>query len=226
MAGFIQFIRDNFAHVAPLLGAAAFAIVIIIERTRALVWGYPMQSTEAFFERIRNLVMSDKINEAVAFCERYWKKPVARVVKEGLTRADQPESLIENGLQITVGEVTQTITARTGFLATIANVATLLGLLEDPGADPVFRSRRKRERSNAIRTSGSGYLDRDERDDDRTRHRHPVHDRLQLSHEPHQQAERGSGSLGGADSACSSSATTRRDEPRRRHPPLQRRPRR
>lgn len=128
MAGFIQFIRDNITHVAPLLGAAAFAVVIIIERTRALVWAYPMQSTEAFFERIRNLVMSDKINEAVAFCERYWKKPIARVVKEGLTRADQPESLIESGLQITVGEVTQTITARTGFLATIANVATLLGL--------------------------------------------------------------------------------------------------
>jgi biopolymer transport protein ExbB/TolQ len=128
MGAYLAFIKENFTHVGPILAAGAFAIVITIERTKALVWGYPMEGQEAFFERVRALVMADKINEAIAFCERYWKKPVARVVKEGLSRAEQPDSLIEHGLQIAVGEVTQKITARTGFLATIANVATLLGL--------------------------------------------------------------------------------------------------
>jgi biopolymer transport protein ExbB/TolQ len=50
------------------------------------------------------------------------------VVKEGLKRANQPEGLIEHALQIAVGEVTQKVQARTAFLSTIANVATLLGL--------------------------------------------------------------------------------------------------
>lgn len=128
MEGFFNFVRENFTHVGPILAAGAFAITIIIERSRALIWDYPMENQEAFFEKVRGLVMADKINEAIAFCERFWRKPVARVVKQGLTRADQPDTLIEHGLQITVGEVTQQVQERTTFLATIANVATLLGL--------------------------------------------------------------------------------------------------
>jgi biopolymer transport protein ExbB len=128
MEAFLTFIRENFAHVAPILGAGFFAVVIIIERTRALVWEYPLANQDAFFEKVRGLVMADKINEAIAFCERFWTKPVARVVKQGLMRADQPESLIEHGLQIAVGDVSVQIQARTSFLATIANVSTLLGL--------------------------------------------------------------------------------------------------
>jgi biopolymer transport protein ExbB/TolQ len=128
MGGFMSFIRENFAHIAPILAAGAFGVAIILERLRALMFTYPMQSQEAFFEKIRNMVMADRIGEAIAFCERYWTKPAAVVVKEALKRANQPEGLIEHGIQIAVGEATQKIQARTPFLATIANVATLLGL--------------------------------------------------------------------------------------------------
>jgi biopolymer transport protein ExbB/TolQ len=53
---------------------------------------------------------------------------VAQIVKQALLRAHQPETLIEHGLQLAVGTATQKIQKRTTFLATIANVATLLGL--------------------------------------------------------------------------------------------------
>ena len=66
--------------------------------------------------------------EAIAFCERYRSKLIAQVVREGLLRAHQPESLIEHGLEIAIGEASEKVQARTGFLATIANVATLMGL--------------------------------------------------------------------------------------------------
>jgi biopolymer transport protein ExbB/TolQ len=36
--------------------------------------------------------------------------------------------MIENGLDLVVNETTQQISARTGYLSTIANVATLMGL--------------------------------------------------------------------------------------------------
>src|SRR5690606_11332717 len=52
-----------------------------------------------------------------------------QVVKEGLLRAHHPESIIEHGLQVVVGEYSEKIQSRTQFLATVANVATLLGLL-------------------------------------------------------------------------------------------------
>lgn len=129
MGNFFNFLIQHFTHVAPILASAAFGIVITLERTRALVWAYPLDAAEVFFERIRNMVMADKIGDAIALCERYRAKPLVNVVKEGLMRADQPEALIEHGLQLAVGEATEKITARTSFLATIANVATLLGLL-------------------------------------------------------------------------------------------------
>jgi biopolymer transport protein ExbB/TolQ len=129
MAAFIDFLRTNFWHVAPILISGAFATAIILERARALIWGYPLRNSRAFFDKIRDLVMADRLAEAIAYCDQYKGKPSARVVREALLRAHQPEILIEDGLELAVSENGQVITKRTGFLATIANVATLLGLL-------------------------------------------------------------------------------------------------
>jgi biopolymer transport protein ExbB/TolQ len=128
MAKFIAFIINDFFHVAPILAVGAFGLFIMAERTRALLFSYPLDRMDAFFEKIRVMVMADRLADAMALCERFRGKPVATVVRAGLMRADQPESLIEDGLQIAVGEVQERIGLRTGFLATIANVATLLGL--------------------------------------------------------------------------------------------------
>lgn len=128
MGNFFDFLRTNFWHVAPILLAGAFAIAICVERSRALFWVYPIRDPESFFDKLRDLILGGKLAEAVALCDRYPSKPAAKVVKQALLRAHQPENLIENGLQLSVGEATQKIQKRTTFLATIANVATLLGL--------------------------------------------------------------------------------------------------
>lgn len=126
--GFYAFIRDNFFHALPILVAGGFAIAIIAERIRALFQTYPIQDTDGFFDRVSDLVMNGKLPEALALCDRFPQKPVSLVVKSGLLRAHQPEELIEHGLEISVGQNIQKISKRTSFLATIANVATLLGL--------------------------------------------------------------------------------------------------
>lgn len=128
MSGFFDFVRQNFMHVAPILAAGAIAIAIIAERSRALFQVYPIQDQQGFFDKVTDLVLAGKNQDAVALCDRFPAKPTARVVKQALLRAHQPEALIEAGLQIAVGESTQAIQKRTNFLATIANVATLLGL--------------------------------------------------------------------------------------------------
>ncbi|MDR3607062.1 MAG: MotA/TolQ/ExbB proton channel family protein [Oligoflexia bacterium] len=128
MNGIGEFIQENFMHVAPILIAGAIALVIALERLAALIWSYPLNRPSAFYEKIRNLILNEKISEAIAYCERYRQKPAANVVREGLLRAHQPESVIAHGLEIAVGEAQERIGARTAFLATIANVATLLGL--------------------------------------------------------------------------------------------------
>ena len=75
------------------------------------------------------MVLSDRLAEAVAMCERYKSKLVPQVVREALLRAHQPELMIEDGLAIVVSEAMEKLQKRTQFLATIANVSTLLGLL-------------------------------------------------------------------------------------------------
>jgi len=128
MTDLLNFIGNNFLHILPLLLAAAFAIAIVVERSVALFVRYPMHNFDKFFERISDLVMSGKIADAISVCDAQGSKPAAEVVKQTLLRAHQPEPLIEHGLEIAVGKANQSITQRTQFLSSIANVATLLGL--------------------------------------------------------------------------------------------------
>ena len=129
MGAMVKFCIEHLSHVAPILLCGAFGIVIIVERSVALYFSYPIDNFEGFFERMRLLIMKDQINEAIALCERYRSKPAARIMREGLMRAHQPEALIESGIEIVVGDANEKIQNRTSFLATIANVATLFGLL-------------------------------------------------------------------------------------------------
>lgn len=129
MSGFFDFIRNNLMHVAPVIAAGAIAIAIVAERSRALFKLLPIEDMQGFFDKVTELVLAGKVGDAVALCDRYGDKPAAKVAKQGLLRAHQPEALIEHGLQLAVGDATQAVQKRTGYLATIANVATLLGLL-------------------------------------------------------------------------------------------------
>lgn len=129
MGSMFRFIQENLFHVAPILIVGVFAVAITIERVKALFYTYPLHNAASFFETIRSLVHSDRVGEALVVCDRFGEKPVANVVRAGLMRAHQPESMVENGLEIAVSEASDRIRARTGFLSTIANVSTLLGLL-------------------------------------------------------------------------------------------------
>lgn len=128
MQQMIEFVKENFSHIAPIIIAGVFAIAIIAERVFALYFLYPLRNEDAFFEKIRDLVMASKVGEAIALCERYSGKPAAQVVKKALLRAHQPETLIEGGLEIALQEAAHKLHRRTAFLSMIANVATLLGL--------------------------------------------------------------------------------------------------
>lgn len=125
----ISFIKDHFFHAAPILAAAALGLIIILERTYCLYLRYPLANAEGFLEKVSAAVMQANVNQAAQICNRHKGKPMARVVKAGMLRAHLPEGLIQDGIQLALQSCTQLITKRTAFLATIANVATLLGLV-------------------------------------------------------------------------------------------------
>ena len=125
---FVLFLKNDILHFAPILVAAWVAISILLERLPALVWIYPLKSSKEFFSNLRYLIMADRTADALALCDKHKKKLVAQVVKVGILRAHQPEALIEDELELAVREAGQKVQRLTPFLATIANVATLLGL--------------------------------------------------------------------------------------------------
>ncbi|MGE0616227.1 MAG: MotA/TolQ/ExbB proton channel family protein [Bacteriovoracia bacterium] len=127
---FLEFLKNpqNIMHVAPLLVVGAFAIAIVVERIRSVFFTYPMRNSEGFFERITELTLSGKTGDAVQLCDKHLHTPLAKVTKAALVRAHLPEGMIEHGIEYSVGEACHAIQKRTSFLATIANVATLLGL--------------------------------------------------------------------------------------------------
>jgi biopolymer transport protein ExbB len=128
MENIFEFVAGNFLHVAPILIAGVIASAIVLERFRALVLKYPLRNIDGFFDHLRDLLMADRLAEAIAFCDKQGDKPVAHVARVALLRAHQPETLIIDGLEIAIGKAIQKIQKRTAFLSAIANVSTLLGL--------------------------------------------------------------------------------------------------
>ena len=126
--GFLEFITGNLAHVLPILIVGVLGFAITLERIMALYFIYPVRNVEDFFEKIASFVSSGKMQDASALCERHSNQLHSKIVKAALSRAEMPESLIEDGLEMTMNQTRQAVQRRTGFLATIANVSTLLGL--------------------------------------------------------------------------------------------------
>lgn len=108
------------------LGIAALAL--IIERAKVLYFDYAIK-TEHFMTQLKSLVLNDQIEEAVTFCTANGKKPLAHVVKGVLERSDRDDEGINQGLDIALAEVIPNLGKRLGYLAMMANVATLTGLL-------------------------------------------------------------------------------------------------
>lgn len=125
---FLNFITEHFWHAFPILVCGAIAMAITIERFWALFLYLPMNNAEGFFDQIAGYIMKAQFSEAVKLCEMNNRKPTANVTLAALTRAHLPESVIQDGLQLAVQKAMRTIQKRTPYLATIANVATLLGL--------------------------------------------------------------------------------------------------
>jgi biopolymer transport protein ExbB/TolQ len=130
---FMSFLKNNFWHVAPNIGLGVIAVVIILERFQALFMKYKMPSPEAlqsFMMQLQNQILRANIKDAINQCTMLENSNLAaRVIKEGLTRANLPESSIQDGLSMGLNRLSMLLQARISFLSVIANVATLIGLV-------------------------------------------------------------------------------------------------
>ena len=110
-----------------LLGFSVVALAFIIERAIAL--RRAKINVKEFLAKIRKaLLVNRSVRDAIKICEQY-RGPVASIMKAGLVKYGQPkediEKTIENAALYEMGRLERGLTV----LATIANVAPLLGFL-------------------------------------------------------------------------------------------------
>jgi biopolymer transport protein ExbB len=125
---FGQFLKIGGLPVYAMIGLAIFAFAIAFERIQALYFNYSVDP-DVFLKHVKALILSDKMEEAIAYCTHQGKALLPKAIKMILERADRDDDSIHNAHDIASMEVVPLITKRLGYLAMVANVATLIGLL-------------------------------------------------------------------------------------------------
>lgn len=122
---FWKYMNEGGPVMWVLLVFSVLALAVIFERFIAL--RRAKINVNEFLAKVRKaLIVNRSIREAVKVCEQY-RGPVASIMKAGLLKYGQPkedvEKTIENAALFEMGRLERFLV----FLATVANVAPLLG---------------------------------------------------------------------------------------------------
>jgi len=82
-----------------------------------------------FMEQVTKLVMTGNIDRAVKLCAAAPKSPLAKIIRAGLTRANRGEIEVAKAVEEALVEHTPHVGARIPWLWSLANIATLVGLV-------------------------------------------------------------------------------------------------
>jgi biopolymer transport protein ExbB len=122
-----EFMHDgapfSFVNVAIL----AFVIAIIGERFVHILSKHQVNGEE-FMAQIRKLVQAGNIDRAIKLCEAA-PLPLLQVVKAGLTQVNRGDDAVVAQMEERMSEVIPDLEKRIGALWSLANIATLVGLL-------------------------------------------------------------------------------------------------
>jgi biopolymer transport protein ExbB/TolQ len=123
-----EFFREGGPFMFVNVATSAVAIAIIIERILVLAFRLNLNAPP-FMEQVQKLVLSGNVDRAVKLCGAAPNAALAKVVRAGLTRANRGEQEVARALEEAVLEVTPAISKRIASLWSLANIATLVGLI-------------------------------------------------------------------------------------------------
>ncbi len=103
-------------------------VALLAERIYFIYFKFNTNARQ-LMEAVQRNILQNNIDGAVQVCNAARSSAVARVVKAGLGRADRSQLDIQNAIEEATLEVTPEVTRFLPTLASLANIATLLGLL-------------------------------------------------------------------------------------------------
>ena len=122
----------GFFFMVALAIIAAVALAIAAERSYYIIVRSNINATK-FMAEIRKLVKAGDYERALELCAAAPTKALPRVISAGLKKVAESEKVdfrtIQNSVDEGTLEVIPRLQERTGFLAMIANVSTLIGLM-------------------------------------------------------------------------------------------------
>lgn len=122
-----QLYRDGGPVMHFLLALSLIGLVFIIERAWAL-WRAKI-NTQEFLDRVRTALLKRRnVKEAITVCEEY-QGPIANIMKAGLVKYGRPQEEIERTIEAASAHELARLERGLGVLATVANIAPLLGFL-------------------------------------------------------------------------------------------------
>ena len=125
--GFMAAFKENPTFLSINLVVSAIVIALIVERASFQLGKYRVNSKE-FFAQIKKLVTAGNIDRAIKLCDA-GDYPTLQLVKAGLTHANKGPDEIDAAMSEKLGELKPAVEKRIGSLWSLANIATLVGLL-------------------------------------------------------------------------------------------------
>jgi biopolymer transport protein ExbB/TolQ len=112
----------------PILVSMAVVIVLVVERGIALYMKTTIDK-EAFLRELKKHIYAGELDKAISFTASQKKVPLTSVIKAGLINVPKGEADVQAAMDEATLRESPKIEKRTGYLAMLGNVATLLGLL-------------------------------------------------------------------------------------------------
>jgi len=112
----------------PILMISITSWGLIFERGYVLAFRYRLNADQ-FVNQIVGYLESKNFSRAIELCNVEAVHPLAAVLKAGLMKANESDKDIQRSMEAATLNVVPRVTKRVNYLAMLANVSTLLGLL-------------------------------------------------------------------------------------------------
>jgi biopolymer transport protein ExbB len=119
--------HDGGIGMHPILVSLVFVITVLIDRIRVLYFSANIDK-DAFLRGLKKHVYSGDLDKAISFTASQKKTPLTSVIKAGLINVPKGEQDVQAAMDEATLRESPRIERRTGYLAMLGNVATLLGL--------------------------------------------------------------------------------------------------
>lgn len=123
------FHRGGILVMSSITAVLFYSIFIILERAYKYFMVFDTANASALMGQVQKLIMNNSIENAIRLCKKMRPNILPHVLAEGLKRANDSTEEVEHAVDHASLEVLPKVDARVPLLGTMANVATLLGLL-------------------------------------------------------------------------------------------------